>query len=155
MLGFDVGGPFGARMAGEFGRRVVKETVAYDSKGAYVSLRRRFGAWTPYLSYAFLQSTSGQRAKYRAVNENRVPDVVPDAAFINLLQRNGADGSPTFDQKAFAVGFSYILSPTSRLKTELQRVRIGEVSALLDAPPGSDIRQQSIMLLSLSYSVVF
>ena len=34
-------------------------------------------------------------------------------------------------------------------------VRIGQVSSLVDAPPGGNIRNQGINVISLSYSVVF
>jgi len=61
----------------------------------------------------------------------------------------------TFDQRSLAIGTSYSLTPTSKLKAELMHVRIGQVSSLVDAPPGSNIRNQGINVISLSYSVVF
>lgn len=61
----------------------------------------------------------------------------------------------TFDQHSWAIGTSYALSPTSKIKAEWMRVRIGEVSSLVDAPPGSNIRNQNINVFSLSYSMVF
>ena len=61
----------------------------------------------------------------------------------------------TYDQHSLAIGTSYSLSPTSKVKAEWMRVRIGKVSSLVDAPPGSNIRNQNINVISLSYSVVF
>ncbi len=154
-LAADVGGPFGTRLAAEFGRRIVKEPLGFDSKGAYISVRRRIGAWTPYVSWAMLRSTDGDRQEFAAVNNQRVPDFVPQAPLINLLQEVGADGILIFDQTSLALGFSYRVSPTSILKAELQRVRVGQASALVDPPRGVHIQHQSIRLLSVSYSMVF
>ena len=60
-----------------------------------------------------------------------------------------------YDQSSWSIGTSYALSPTSKIKAEWMRVRIGQVSSLVDAPPGSNIRNQSINVISLSYSLVF
>jgi hypothetical protein len=84
-----------------------------------------------------------------------VPTLVPGASLINASQRIGADQILAFDQRSLAIGTSYSLSATSKLKAELMHVRIGQVSSLVDAPPGSNIRNQSINVISLSYSVVF
>jgi hypothetical protein len=84
-----------------------------------------------------------------------VPSLVPGSAQINASQRAGADQILAFDQRSVAIGTSYALSPTSKLKAELMHVRIGQVSSLVDAPPGGNIRNQGINVISLSYSVVF
>ncbi len=154
-LGADAGGPFGTRVAAEFGRRIVKETLGFDSKGAYLSVRRRVGPWTPYVTWAVLRSTDGDRQEFAAVNNQRVPGFIPQAALINLLQEAGADGIQIFDQRSLGVGFSYRASPTSMFKAELQRVRVGEGSALIDDPRGVHVQRQSLRVLSLSYSLVF
>lgn len=155
MLGTDVGGPFGTRIAAEFGRRIVKKTLGFDSKGAYVSMRRRFGSWTPYVTLARLRSSDGDLAEFTTVDGYRVPDAVPFAEQINLTQQAGADGIVIFDQTSIALGTSYRMNPTSMLKVEWQRVRVGRYSALIDPPPGVTIQHQRINLFSLSYSVVF
>lgn len=155
MLGVDIAGPLGARVTAEYGRRIVKQTTGFDSKGAYVSVRRRWGDWTPYVTMAMLRSTDGDRAEFAAVNAQRVPAFVPQAASINLLQEAGADGIQIFDQTSLALGFSYRVSPTSMLKAEWQRVRVGQTSALIDPPPGVLVHHQRINLMSLSYSLVF
>jgi hypothetical protein len=41
------------------------------------------------------------------------------------------------------------------LKAEWMRVRVGEVSSLVDAPSGADIRNKNINVFSLSYSFAF
>lgn len=155
MLGADIGGPLGTRVSAEYGRRIVKQTLGFDSKGAYVSVRKRWGPWTPYFTMAMLRSTDGDRAEFAAVNRQRVPSFVPQADLINLLQEAGADSIQIFDQRSLAAGFSYRISPTSLLKAELQQVRVGQTSALIDPPPGTLVRDQHIRLMSLSYSLVF
>ena len=155
-LGADIKTQSGFRFVGEYGRRIVRDTdLGFDTAGAYLAVLRESGSWTPYLSYAVLRSTARNRQFYAALNGNSVPEFIPGAAFINASQRAGADGAATFDQASLAIGTSYSPSRTSRIKAEIQQVRIGEVSALVDAPPGSNVRHQGIRVLSLSYSVVF
>ena len=84
-----------------------------------------------------------------------MPASVPGAVLINASQRAGADGILAYDQSSWAVGTSYSFSATSKLKAEWMRVRIGQTSSLVDAPPASNIRNQHINVLSMSYNVVF
>jgi hypothetical protein len=136
-LGADVHLPAQFRIIGELSRRDSHRSVAApEGTGGYFSVLRRMGAWTPYVTYAQLKSSSQSRGAYNAVNGNRVPAVVPGADQINAAQRAGADGIAAYDQKSFALGVSYALTPRSRLKGEIQRVRIGEMSSLIDAPSG-------------------
>jgi hypothetical protein len=53
------------------------------------------------------------------------------------------------------VGTSYSFSATSKLKAEYMRTHIGQVSSLVDAPSGGNIRDQNINVYSLSYNFVF
>lgn len=157
-LGADVSMGNDFRVIAEYARTYVNNSavkIANASDRGYVSLLRKFGPWTPYVTYAFLQTDTEQRDLYQRVNGNKVPSAVPGATLINASQRAGADGILTYDQTSWAIGTSYALSPTSKIKAEWMRVRIGQVSSLVDAPPGSDIRNQSINVISLSYSVVF
>jgi len=48
----------------------------------------------------------------------------------------------------------YALTPRSRLKGEIQRVRIGEMSSLIDAPSGGETGRRSFNVMSISYSFV-
>jgi hypothetical protein len=113
------------------------------------------GAWTPYVYYAWLRSDQDMVDLYHAVNGNRVPAWVPQADLINLSQRATADGLEIHDQQTWAVGSAYALTPSSKLKAEWARTRVGSGSSLVDAPAGSDVRFQSINVFSLSYSFVF
>lgn len=148
----------GYQVTGEYARTFVNNPIVKIANGSdrgYLSILRRMGKWTPYVTYAFLRTDSDQRELYSRVNENTVPSAIPGAAVLNSSQRAGADAILTYDQHSWAIGTSYALSPTSKVKAEWMRVRIGQMSSLVDAPPGSNIRNQSINVFSLSYSVVF
>jgi hypothetical protein len=155
-LGADISTSSGIRVMAEVGRRIVKDTdLGYDTTGAYLALLRPSGRWTPYVSVAILRSSGRNLSVYRAVSRNRVPDFVPDAALINALQIAAADAAPNFDQRSAAIGTSYALSPKQFLKAEIQGVRVGEVSGLVDAPPSDNVQRSNITLLSLSFNMVF
>lgn len=155
-MGADLDVGSGFRATGEFARSYVSDTLfSTQSTRGYVAILRPINQWTPYISYSFLRSEANVLLLHKAVNNSSVPGFVPDAALINAAQRVGADSIAAFDQRSLAIGTSYALSATSKLKAELMRVRIGQVSSFVDAPPGSNIRHQSINVISLSYSVVF
>ena len=146
------------RLVSEFARTLVNNPsvkIANASNRGYVSLLRKIDKWTPYVTYAFLRSDADQRDLYQRVNNSIVPNAVPGSALINASQRAGADGMLTYDQRSVAIGTSYSLSPTSKIKAEWMRVRVGQVSSLVDAAPGSNVRNQNINVISLSYSVAF
>ncbi len=155
-LGADVSVGSGIRAIGEIARSYVSDTLfSTQSTRGYVALLKPIDKWTPYVSFAYLRSQSNVLTLRESVNNAAVPAFLPGAAQINAAQRVGADSILAFDQRSLAVGTSYALSPTSKLKAELMHVRIGQVSSLVDAPPGGNIRNQGINVISLSYSVVF
>ena len=145
----------GVRAIGEYARTYIPGIYSAASSRGYLSLLRPVDEWTPYVFYAFLRSPSGVREYYNAVNYNTVPDFVPGAPSINASQRVGADQLIAYDQSSWAVGTSYSFSATSKAKIEFMRTRIGEMSSLVDAPPGANIRNQNINVFSLSYSFAF
>ena len=155
-LGADVIIGSGYRVISELARTNVPQTaLSTQSTRGYASLLKRIDKWTPYVTYAFLKSQSAPLNLHASVASTVLPGGVPNAAQINASQRATADGILAFDQRSLAIGTSYALSPTSKLKAELMHVRIGQVSSLVDAPPGGNIRNQGINVISLSYSVVF
>jgi hypothetical protein len=155
-LGAEVGLGSGFRVVGEFAHSFVPSTeISAASNRGYVSLLKHADKWTPYVIYAFLRSQPGERNLYNNVNYNMVPDFVPGAVLINASQRAGADGLIAWDQSSWAVGTSYSISATSKVKAEYLRTHIGQMSSLVDGPPGSNIRDQNINVYSLSYNFVF
>ena len=155
-VGAEFGLPADYRVVSEFAHSTVPHSdFAPQGTRGYVSLLKRFGKWTPYATYAFLRSPARQRDIYNAVNNNAVPDFVPGAAQINASQRAGADQINAFEQSSWALGTSYSFSAASKLKAEYMRTHVGDVSGLVDAPSATNVRNQNINVLSLSYSVVF
>ncbi|MGD9700636.1 hypothetical protein [Acinetobacter sp.] len=126
-----------------------------SSTGGYISPRIRLGKWTPYILYSRLRSDDESLALYEAVNNSSVPMFIPGAAIINASQRAGADSFQAYDQSSYAIGTSYSLSPTSKIKAELMRTHIGIVSALVDAPQNGNVTDENINIFSISYSFAF
>ena len=155
-VGGEIDLPAGFRVVGEVNHNIVPESdLAPQGTRAYGALLKHAGRWTPYVTYAFMRSAARSRSLYAKVNDNTVPAFIPGAAQINASQRAGADNIIAFDQSSWAVGTSYSFSATSKVKAEYMRTHVGDVSVLVDAPSGSSIRNQSINVLSLSYSFVF
>lgn len=155
-VGAEVALPANFRGIAEFSRSVVpNDDVGPKGNRGHVSLLRGIGDWTPYVSYGFLRSPARQVSFYGRVNDNTLPPAVPGAQLINASQRAGADQLLVFDQSSRAIGTSYSISASSKLKAEYARTRIGDVSSLVDALPGTTVRNTTIDVWSLSYSVVF
>ena len=158
-LGLDLALGEDYRLQAEYARRanVRARSSGADTHGAYVSLVRDMGAWHPYLTLSRLISTDDSLNLYQAINSNRVTQGLPAPmlANINGSQRLHADRLVVYDQTTLALGTSYILSPTQKIKAEWAITRVGKVSNFVDAPQGSDIARQNINVFSLSYNFTF
>ena len=155
-LGADAEIGYGFRMNGEYVYRNVRNVdTGLDSMAGYLALLRPVGAWTPYVSVARLQSMSSTRNLYNSVNSSRVPNSDATAAQINAAQRAGADGIIAFDQTTVALGTSYRINATNKVKAELAQTRTGDMSSFIDAPPGGESGRKAITVFSISYNVVF
>lgn len=142
----------GFRVMGEYVRRDLPDVAAGpDSQGGYLALLKPIGAWTPYVSAARLKSMPRTINLYNKVNNS----IISGSAFLTATQRAGADGVIAYDQTTWALGTSYRINPTSKLKAEWARTRTGDMSFFVDAPPGGESGKKTINVLSLSYSVVF
>jgi hypothetical protein len=151
-MGADMAVGNGFRLIGEYVRRRVPNIeTGPDSQGGYLALLKPIGAWTPYVSVARLQSVSRTRDLYKKVNGN----TVSGSALLNASQRVGADVIMAYDQATWALGTSYRLSPTSKLKVEWARTRTGDVSYLIDALPGGETGRKTLNVFSASYNVTF
>jgi hypothetical protein len=142
----------GFRVMGEYVRRDVPDVATGpDSQGGYLAILKPLGAWTPYVSVARLKSMPRTINLYNKVNNN----IVPGSALLNATQRAGADGINAYDQTTWAVGTSYRIDPTSKLKAEWARTRTGDMSLFVDALPGGESGNKTINVFSFSYNVVF
>lgn len=142
--------PAGVRMIGEYAWiKIDSSSEGLNRWGAYLSLSKRMGAWTPYVYYAVAKSKESALQKYERINNNVVP--APYAA----SQKFMADIISPYDQSTVALGTSYRLTANSLLKAELSQVHTGVASSLLDAPSGSASGWQHVNVLSLSYNFTF
>jgi hypothetical protein len=165
-LGTEIYLPQDFRVIGEYGRRKITNAVTgIDTNGGYFALLKDVGAWTPYVSYALIKSRSNVLSLYQAVNGNAngltdltggtVPFVTAAVNGLNASQRVLADGMLVCDQNTIALGTSYRLSPTQKIKFEWARTHIGVASSFVDAASFGNVSNQNIDVLSLSYNFVF
>lgn len=152
-MGADMAVGNGFRLIGEYVRRTVPNIdTGPDSNGGYIALLKPMGAWTPYASVARLKSVSRVRDVYNRVNSNASASSSP---LLNASQRAGADVIMAFDQTTWAIGTSYRLSPTSKLKLEWARTRVGDMTYIIDELPGGESGRKTFNVFSASYNVTF
>lgn len=142
------------RITTEYGGRFVDDSsIGIDSNSGYVTAARRFGAWTPYVTYARLLSEPGTRALYRRLDSTPVPlgAQAPPLSLPANYHRILADQVFVYDQYSIMLGAAYSFSATSKLKLEWMRTRVGLASVLVDG----DVHNESFNVYSMSYSVAF
>ncbi len=145
------------RVASEFVRMYQRDTeVGSDSKAAYVAVFKRLGAFTPYVSLARKRSNDGILEWYRRLMQEQLPAFIPGAAQNNAGQRITAESLYAFDQRSWALGASYALSPTAKIKAEWLRTQVGATSADFNAPAGQpDPQNLRVNTLTVNVSVAF
>ncbi|WP_200375641.1 hypothetical protein [Thiocystis violacea] len=155
-LGAEIALPRDFRLVGEYGRRrFTNATTGPDTSAAYLALLRRVGRWTPYIYCAGIRSHDESLDMIDDLNDTRVPAMIPGAASINAAQRVGSDLLSPYDQYSLAIGTSYSLSPTSKLKAEWTHTRTGRLSTFVDAPASEDSGGRQVNVFSLSYNFTF
>ncbi|NJL59134.1 MAG: hypothetical protein HC887_05285 [Desulfobacteraceae bacterium] len=153
VLGFDTDIGCDFRLTGEYGRRVVPDfDGAPDSHGGYLSLHKKIGKWTPYMTCSGLLSARKVLNMFNAINSYQI---YGPADFLNPAQRQLVDSINAYDQYTLAVGTSYSLTPKQKIKAEWGQTRIRDTSAFIDNPPGSRISDSNINVFSISYSIMF
>src|SRR4029434_850999 len=122
------------RFTAEYGERNINEIdTGPASKSGYITAARRFGKWTPYLTYARLLSDPKPRKLYQEVSSAPVPlaaQIAPPFLPANY-HRLIADPVVVLDQYSTMLGASYSFSATSKLKLEWMRTRVGLASTTL------------------------
>ena len=147
--GASVGLGHGFRALGEYVRRKNDgSTLSPDSNGFYLTLQREIGHWTPYLTYAKL--TTKNRDLYQAVSGAQ-----PLHPIWNPVERALADVMVVYDQYSWALGTSYAIDSTNKIKAEWSVVQTGTASSFVDASPGGESGNKRINVFSLSYSFTF
>jgi hypothetical protein len=147
----------GWRLAGEYVRMMQRDTeLGSDSKAGYLALFRRIGAFTPYASVSRQRSSNGVLDWHERLTTPTLPPFVPGAAQINAAQRIAGESGYAFDQRSLALGLSYALSPTAKLKGEWMRTRVGRASGHFDVPAGQpDAQGLQVHTWTANLSVAF
>lgn len=146
----------GWRVAAELSRVVQQDIeLGIDASAGYATLYRSVGNFTPYATLAALRSTDSALGWSRRLSTTVVPQVVPGAAQLNASMRLAADALSVTRQQSLALGSSYALTPTRKLKFEWLHTR-ASISNLIDEPAGEPLeRRRRINVLSASFSFVF
>jgi hypothetical protein len=152
-IGVSVLLPADIRMIGEYAWiKLDSSSEGLDRWGAYLSLSKRIGVWTPYVYYAKTKSKDGALSKYQTINSNTLP---PPYTSLNPTQKFMADIIVPYDQSTMALGTTYRLTSSSLLKAEWSQANTGVASSFVDAPPGGDSSNQRINVFSFSYNFIF
>jgi len=156
-VGADVQLPEGWRIAGEIARvRQLDTELGADASSAYATVFKTIDRFTPYVSASRLLSGKRQREWYARLSQAQLPPVAPGANQIVGLQQAFADFVNIFDQRSLAIGVSYSLTPSSKIKAEWMRTHIGAGSAMANSPPGTAApHDTSLNVLSVNYSIAF
>lgn len=147
----------GWRVASEIASlRQLDTDVGYDALAGYVALFKRIGEFTPYVSYAREKSSSDLIGWAKRLRSPSLPAQIPGASTVNAVQRLAGENIFAYDQDSIALGVSYSLSPTAKLKAEWMRTRVGQLSKHFDTPPGKpDPAGLRVNTLSVNFSVAF
>jgi hypothetical protein len=158
---FSLGGEYsfgsGWRVAAEYVRNRQHDTeFASGTQGSYLALFRRVGKTTPYVIVSRLGSRTSALDWYQRLMSKPLPGFIPGADALNGAQRLAAEAIWLADQRSLALGASYALSPTLKLKAEWLHGRIGQVSRMVDTPPGQETpNHTSVDVLSVNLNFAF
>ncbi|MGB4499064.1 MAG: hypothetical protein WBI40_10230, partial [Methylococcaceae bacterium] len=152
-------------LLGEYSLRFTEDADAgSNTNGGYISLFKEIEGWTPYVSFAMLKSTSDILNLYQKINAYsgvsvnsaiKIPAIQNGAKLLNASQRQVADLLSVNDQYTIAIGTSYRLTPTQKIKVEWARTHIGVNSFFVNAPSDSNVTNDDIDVFSFSYNIAF
>jgi len=147
----------GWRVAGEVvNMRQFGAELGSDSKAGYLALFKRIGSFTPYVSVARQRSSDVVLGWHQRLTTELLPAAMPGAQQINAAQRIAGETGYAFDQRSRAVGLSYALSPTAKLKGEWMETHVGQASGHFDVPQGMpDAQGLRVRTVSVNLSVAF
>lgn len=155
--GFDTPLAPGWRLSGEYARmRQSGSELGSESDGGYLALMHNVGRLTPYVSVSRIRSSDTVLGWNRRLSTTTLPAFVPGAARINGAMQMAAETGYAIDQRSWALGASYAIDGRQKLKLEYQRSHIGQVSRLVDSPPGqAPVSDSALGVWTLNYSFSF
>jgi hypothetical protein len=145
------------RIAGEYvDMRQFATELGSESKAGYVAVFRNIGAWTPYVSLARQRSSDTVLGWRLRLTQPSMPSYIPGADQLNAAQRIAGELGYAFDQRSTALGASYAISPTTKLKGEWMRTKVGAASGHFDTPAGQpDAAGLGVNTLTVNVNVAF
>ena len=140
--------PLGGFLISAEGTAVIVEDfdVGPPTFAGYISASRKFGNWTPYLTYA--QTWTDGLDTWRKVQG---ATAVPALGVTQEVIDDGASAMAVYDQNSWMLGTSYAFSPKQKLKAEVMLTHVGDRSAMFDG----SIENENVMVYSLSYNFAF
>lgn len=147
----------GWRVTGEYARNRQHDTeLGSDTAGGYVGVLHTVGRFTPYVMSGRIRASKGLLDWYERLTQTQVPAMVPGAGQINGAMRTAAESTYAIDQRTLALGTSFAIDASQKLKLQWQRTRIGRVSRLVDTPPGEPTPQDTaVRVWTLNYNFSF
>lgn len=142
----------GWRVAAEALRLKQSRTqMVIDGWAGYTTVYRQVGAFTPYVMLAGAKASSVSEYWSRQLDTT----TVPGGSLLNATMRASADTVYLETQSSVAIGTSYALTPTSKLKAEWLHTHARN-TMLIDVPAGEPReRRRRVNVLSASLSFVF
>jgi hypothetical protein len=130
--------------------------IGLSVRAGYAALFKSVDRVTGYVSASRMLSGARGRELRRQLTTELLPPGIPGGDQINAVQSLAGEGLKAFDQSTVALGLSYALTPSSRLKAEWARTHIGSVSTMADPGPGTAPPAHTrVDVLSVSYSIAF
>ena len=131
-------------------RTVLSSRTSGDLFGGHLSVARKIGDWTPYITVARARSGDATLKLFRDTGNTPVP-AAAGAPPLNLpatYHQSLADGVELIDQTSLMIGTSYLVSPNTKLKAEWMHTEVGVGSVLFNGiKPNSGV---NIFTVSLS-----
>jgi hypothetical protein len=149
-------GSQGWRMAADFVRVWQRHSErVQDEWGGALTVYKTIGRFVPYGSLSTARSPGINGDWARTLDASTVPSTLPGADLLNGAMHTAADMVPIYDQQSLALGTSYALTPSAKVKLEWLHSRIS-MSSLVDLPAGEPLyKRRKVNVLSASYSFVF
>ena len=140
--------PVGSFLVSGEGTALVTNDVdsAPSTVSAYISLSRKFGQWTPYITYA--QTWTDGIDTWKKV-KNATP--APQLGVTTTVIEDAASAMAVYEQNSWMVGAVYAITPKQKIKAELMLTHVGDRSAMFDG----NIEHENVTVASLSYNFAF
>ncbi|MDR3090103.1 MAG: hypothetical protein LBU39_09835 [Desulfobulbaceae bacterium] len=120
--------------------------IAPPNLSGYLNVARKFGNWTPYVTYAQMYSFDDD-----PLNKVRGATPMPIPGLTQSDIDNLYTSIAYYDQQSVMLGTSYAFTPKQKLKGEIMFTHVGDRSAMFDEL----IENEIVSVYSLAYCFMF